>query len=149
MNSIDKYKNCSNCKKSYEISMYISSKCKSESIVYTKVCQKCRQKNKTSSIKKKMKNNKKDDNTELIPCTNCHTKRPEECFISKTGKRILKVCSVCRNPSDKSKKKKEEKTVAEIGIKFTCTHCKNEFIKSNLFGNIDREKCSKCIQLSS
>lgn len=155
MNSIDKFKNCSNCKKSYEMYMYISSRSTTENTIYTKVCEKCRQKNKTSNIKKKDKVKKEIDNHPIV-CNNCNISYTDEHFASKTGKRVLKVCSYCRNPEKNKKLKKKCETLYDnkidshqLGKKFICNGCKKEFIKCNLFSCVDRSMCNNCIIYSS
>ena len=149
MNS-DNSKTCSNCKIVYELSFYISKKSTQESIIYTKVCEKCRLKNKNSIIKRKAKVNQ---NPELVMCSNCNIIQHADEFVSKTGKRTLKVCHNCRKPK-KTEKRIEKKDIcymidnsndiAKLGTKFKCKGCNNTFINSNLFNNDTREYCNKC-----
>tara|TARA_Y100000996_G_C22349061_1_gene571975 strand:- start:179 stop:679 length:501 start_codon:yes stop_codon:yes gene_type:complete len=157
MNSSNKFKNCSNCKKSYEITRYISKRSSKEKIIYTEVCEKCRTKN--SSCGKNKKENITNLPSGFYACINCKKVKPEENFISKTGKRILKVCYGCRN-SGKKPKIKENKTeitkkedqvlynneinISDLGTKFTCGGCSKEFISVALFSKTPPTTCTNC-----
>ena len=151
-------KKCSNCNNIYDLTHYIPCENSKTSKQYTKVCEKCRKKNKRSMCKKKEKVKSIETDESGKVCTNCNCFKPNDYYISKTGKRFLKVCSICRKTKTSNDlciaiQEKHEKTtdiidtsvdINSIGNKFNCAGCSKEFIKTNLFNTEDRTMCNNC-----
>tara|TARA_Y100000389_G_C17295238_1_gene430147 strand:- start:218 stop:724 length:507 start_codon:yes stop_codon:yes gene_type:complete len=159
MNLSNKFKNCSNCKKSYEITKYISKRSTKEKIIYTEVCEKCRTKNSSCNKHKKESVANTPLPTGFHTCVNCKKNKSSDNFVSKTGKRILKVCYTCRNsgkiPKQNVQKKEtvqkadeimytNEINISDLGTKFICEGCNKEFISVALFSKIPPTMCTNC-----
>lgn len=144
---------CTNCNKGYDLGCYKPTRYTGGS--YTLVCIKCREKNKISNKKRTNKallfaDTNGYSDTKII-CNNCKIQKEESYFVSKTGKRLLKICYSCRNGVKKINNV-DHYHIEEVGNnmnkivpnKFTCLKCKKVFINGYVFNSIEKTICISC-----